>query len=1145
MVFAVLGVSALYSQQYTRGVGVYPGAPSEDFSPVISPGGSELRNLALHRPAYHSSSYDYCLTAQLITDGIIDTNAPSWVAVSTSQKGVLKKNERDSILDQNWVSVQELKGKSAWIEFELGGELPEVDAISIDGSVRAAEPDNQQYDLRVLASNDGQNWSVVSGTGGLIRPMGELHGTAALKAPMRSRFYKLMFYNARPLTWRIGEVYFLRKGARVHVGGPFHFTSAWKSAGTGEEWVYVDLGANSAIESVKLHWIARAKEGSLQVSGDAKSWTTVQPLERDEIKLAQPVQARFVRVLMTKPASDEGYVLSEMEVMGRGGVVPVAKPAPPSTEGKLMLAGGAWKIERESQVKATGAALSTAGYKDTSWLPATVPGTALASYLNAGAIANPDFSDNQNMVSDSYFYSDFWYRTEFKPPTAEAGQHIWLNFNGVNWKAEVWLNGVKLGRIEGGFLRARYDVTSKLKAGAANALAVRMVKNATPGSVKEKTFESPDTNGGALGADNPTFHASIGWDWIPTIRGRNAGIWNDVSLAATGGVTVEDPSVQSVLPLPDTSKAAVTVGATVRNHDGKPVVGTLEGKFGELAFQIPVRLAANESKTVSTTLDIANPRLWWPNGYGAQNLYQVELKFGASDKKTFQSGIRQFTYSEDGATLRTWVNGRRFIPRGGNWGFSESMLRYRAREYEAAMRYHRDMNFNMVRNWVGQIGEDAFYEAADRNGIVIMQDFWLANPWDGPDPDDNAMFLANVDDTLRRIRTHPSIGLYCGRNEGYPLKPLEDGIRAALQSLHPDIHYIGSSADDVVSGHGPYQAQELVNYFTQRATPKFHSELGMPNIMTMDSLRQTMKPEEMWPLGRLWGLHDFCLTGAQGGQSFINRIDRSYGGASGVEEWVGLAQFINYEGHRAMFEAQSKNRMGLLIWMSHPAWPSMVWQTYDWFLEPTAAYFGAKKGSEPLHVQWNPASNMIELVNYSAGDVTGLTVSAELLSLKGERLWQNQVDASSKEDSVQSLFPIDKPPGATPVYFLRLRMTSEGKIRSENFYWLAAEGTDYTALRTLGKVTVDASTKAEREGSYWVLTTDLRNTGSEPALMVRLKAVRETSGDRILPAIYSDNYVAVMPGESKQIITTIEDADTRGEKPAIAVEGFNIAPVPR
>ena len=111
---------------------------------------------------------------------------------------------------------------------------------------------------------------------------------------------------------------------------------------------------------------------------------------------------------------------------------------------------------------------------------------------------------------------------------------------------------------------------------------------------------------------------------------------------------------------------------------------------------------------------------------------------GVSDRKAFQAGVRQFTYSEEGGALRMWINGRRFIPKGGNWGFGESMLRYRAREYDAAVRYHAEMNFNMIRNWVGQIGDDEFYEACDRYGVVVWQDFWLANPWDGPDPDDNA-----------------------------------------------------------------------------------------------------------------------------------------------------------------------------------------------------------------------------------------------------------------------------------------------------------------------------------------------------------------------------------------------------------------------
>ena len=244
------------------------------------------------------------------------------------------------------------------------------------------------------------------------------------------------------------------------------------------------------------------------------------------------------------------------------------------------------------------------------------------------------------------------------------------------------------------------------------------------------------------------------------------------------------------------------------------------------------------------TLRSGAPKLWWPDGYGEPHLYAVKLQFetgnrAVSDSEAFQAGVRQFTYSEEGGALRMWINGRRFIPRGGNWGFGEALLRYRAREYEAAVRYHREMNFNMIRNWVGQMGEDAFYEACDRNGIVVWQDFWLANPWDGPDPDDDAMFLRNVQ-RYGAAHSQPSVDRPVLRPQRR--LPAEGDRRRHSQALwpscHPGMHYIPSSADDVVSGRGPYQAQPLKFYFSERATSKFHSEMGMPNIVTMDSLRR-------------------------------------------------------------------------------------------------------------------------------------------------------------------------------------------------------------------------------------------------------------------------------------------------------------------
>jgi hypothetical protein len=1136
------------AQEYTRGVGVYPGDPREYFGPALRVDANAYRNLALHRPAYQSSAYDYNLTAQLVTDGIKDTRLPRWISVATSQ-GPLPKQEREWLVDNNPLTGPDLKGPRAWVSIEFGGgDSPiEVDRVDVDARARG----RAAWTWVLSGSGDGQSWTELGRADGVNRPGDQSVPSVtslAIASPSRARFYRVDFEGPEE-GWHAGGLAFFNHGRRLGIGGPYDFTSAWKSAGGGEEWVYVDLGASCTFDRVTLAWIRPPAEGALQTSDDAVAWTTIQPLASgaDDIRLAQPAKGRYVRILMTRPASADGYVLSEMEVYGRGGPLPVAAPAPKARAGgRLDLAGGAWKLQRDSLVSADGSALSKPGFQDKDWLPATVPGTTLTSYYSAGALANPDYGANQLTISDSFFYADFWYRNEFVAPPA-AGKRVWLNFDGINWKADVYLNGELLGRIEGGFERGRFDVTNRIYAGQKNALAVRVEKNATPGSVKEKTFQNPDKNGGALGADNPTYHASIGWDWIPTIRGRNTGIWNSVYLTASGPVTIENPFVTTSFPLGDTTRADVQVEVTLRNNEASPVTGTLRGRFGDLGFDAPVALKASATETIklSPALRIEHPKLWWPAGYGDPDLYTVELKFETADKrvsdtKSFQSGVREFTYSEAGGRLRMWINGRRFIPRGGNWGFGESMLRYRAREYDAAVRYHRDMNFTMIRNWVGQIGEDAFYEACDRHGIVVWQDFWLANPFDGPDPDDNAMFMRNARDTILRIRNHPSIGLYCGRNEGYPPKVLEDGLQRTLAELHPGLHYIPSSADDVVSGHGPYQAMPVKFYFTQRATTKFHSELGMPNIVTMDSLRDMMPESAMWPQGDVWGLHDFSLTGAQGGRSFRERIDRSYGGATNAADWVQLAQFINYEGYRAMFEAQGKNRMGLLIWMSHPCWPSFVWQTYDYYLEPTAGYFGAKKASEPLHIQWNPAVDGVEVVNYSGGDARGLTARAQIVNMDGTVQWEKSAALDSPEDSVNMPFKMEYPTALSPVHFIRLKLMRGDGLVSENFYWRGTEEENYRALRDLPKVKLDATTRVTRQGNRWMLTAEVSNPSKSPALMIRLKAVREKTGDRILPALYSDNYIALMPGERRTVTIELGDADTRGENPRVVMEGFNV-----
>lgn len=1176
---------------YSRGVGIYPGKPAEDFSPTLVADNENYRNLAYHRAAFHSSSYDYNLTAQLVTDGIIIHEMPNYVSLSTNQ-GVLPKNEREWLLDHNSVTEVSINGTDIWVQLELNEstDIPEITKITLNGGLTYGDKKPAGWQFVCSGSNDGVNWielGTVKGVGlpGQERPnpFAGFPGPPAADStapkpsftfnfrmprnerlinqafefnePVVYHFYRVNLSAPSAEKWRFGDFDFYNHETKLRLAPSYSFKSAWMSAETGEEWLYVDLGISSTFDLIKLHWINKATKGSIQVSEDAKNWSDLVGLPGneemvDDLTLSKEAKGRFVRVLMTEAASNKKYVLSEMEVFGKGGIVAKPKASPKTSNNRMDLIGGNWKIQRSSEVTSTGENISLPGFVNDDWVVATVPGTALVSYWNAGALPDPNFSDNQLMISESFFNSDFWYRNEFEVPSSFKGERIFLNFDGINWKAEVFVNGKKIGRIEGAFIRGKFDVTDLILPGQKNTIAVLIVKNANIGVIKEQTATSTDKNGGILGADNPTYHASIGWDWIPTIRGRNIGIWNDVFLNVTGAVTIEDPLVTTDLALPDTSAADINIEVTLQNHKAEVVTGTLTGKYGDIKFEEEVSLEPSAAKVVKLnpsthpSLHFENPKLWWPKGYGEPNLYNVELVFktdeGVSDKKEFKSGVREMAFDETNQILNIYINGRRFIGRGGNWGFPESNLEYRGREYDIAVAYHADMNFTMIRNWIGQTGDDEFYEACDRHGIMVWQDFWLANPVDGPNPYNPEMFMDNAKDLVKRIRNHPSIGIYVGRNEGNPPEVIDTAIRAMLPVLHPGIHYISNSSMGVVSGGGPYRALPVRDYFLLYGFNKFHSERGMPNVMTYESLKQTLPESALWPQNSLWGMHDYCLESAQAAASFNKMIETGFGPPENAKKFTEYAQWINYNGYRGMFEGRSAFRQGLLLWMSHPAWPSMVWQTYDYYLEPTAAYFGCKKASEPIHIQWNPVYDVIEVVNYNAKDRAGLIAKAQLINMDGSVQWEKETGLDCKEDSTVNCFKLEFPKSLSSVHFIKLTLKEGDKTISENFYWRGLIDGNYQALHDLPFVKLKNSTKVEKSGENWILTTTLNNTSKHPALMVRVKVVGKNSSERILPVFYSDNYVSLMPGEEKVITMKLKDEDTGGEKPAVEISGYNL-----
>lgn len=1214
------------NDNYSRGVGVYPGNPSEDFSPVFKTDNDNYRNLARNRTAYHSSSYDYNLTAQLITDGIIATAQPAFIRVTTSS-GDLPKNQREYLFDQKSDSRFSVEGNDIFLQVDFENMPVPVDKFELRGSVEMDLTKAKGYEFTAYVSNDGETWEEagqMKGTGtfgvdpqasmrrirvpmpppskentpsvifkydfksGTLPPaaprrFGLRGGSRALvfEVPLKDahayKHYKIALKMPAATKWSFSDLNFY-KGKKFQVMLPgAHFTSAWKADTAGEEWVYVDLGDQATYDKVMLNWINKAVKGVIQSSDDAKKWTTVSHLPgstnlTDAIELNKPVKSRYVRLLLSESADKKPYILSEMQVMGKGGLVAQGQAAPAETSNKMMLTAGNWRLQRASEINGTGEVISKPEFVTDSWIPATVPGSVLASYINIGAVSDPNFADNQLQISDSYFISDFWYRNEFT--VNHPGEFVFLNFDGVNWKAEIYMNGAYVGNIDGAFMRGKFDVTKHIRKGK-NVLAVKIFKNDHPGAIKEQTAWSSDQNGGIPGADNPTFHASIGWDWIPTIRGRNIGIWNDVYLTYTGAVTLDDPFVRTELPLPDTTSTNIFVETTLKNHSAQPVKGLLKGTYGDIAFEQTVELAANEEKLVTLdasntpALHFENPILWWPVGYGAPHLYDVNLNFTVdgevSDETHFKSGVRQLTYDEnvyipnggmsfgqrEPRRLSIYINGRRFIGFGGNWGFSESNLNYRGREYDIAVAYHADMHFTMIRNWVGQIGDEEFYEACDRHGVMVWQDFWLANPVDGPNPYYPEMFNANAKDYIKRIRNHPSIGIYVGRNEGNPPAEIDNYLREVIPQEHPGLHYISNSASGVVSGGGPYRALEPMEYFRLNGHDKFHSERGMPNVMNYESMVQAFGIENIEPVNtpetpnHIYGLHDYTLGGgvgasAQAAASFNDRIAKAFGKPKNAKEFADRAQWINYEGYRAIFEGRSEHRRGMLLWMSHPAWPSMVWQTYDYYFDPNGGYFGSKKASEPLHIQWNPLRNDIEVVNYHAFNRKGLTAIAQILNQDGKVQWSKDLTFDIDEDQTVACFPLEFSDTLTPTCFIKLTLTENGKTVSDNFYLRGKETGNYQSLGELPAVKLTENTSMKKADGRWYMTTTLKNDTGTPALLIRLNVVGSQSGQRILPVFYSNNYLFLMPGDEKEINIRLYDTDARGETPQVVVSGFNL-----
>jgi len=880
-----------------------------------------------------------------------------------------------------------------------------------------------------------------------------------------------------------------------------------------------------------------------------------------------------------------------------------------------------WELSEAYKVTASGKSIFNPNLDRSKWYNATVPGTVLTTLVDQGVYPDPYFGINNLSIPDTLCRMDWWYRITFRQPKRAGGEKVWLLFKGINYRAEVWLNRKLLGTISGAFHRGKFDVTDVLRPEGENILAVRIIPPPNPGIPHEASLAAGGGyNGGEICLDGATFLSTIGWDWMPGIRDRDIGIWQDVELSYTGLVTIVDPQVITDLPLPDTSTADITIKTLLVNHSQIKQIVSLTGNFDNIRVKQMVELNPGESKPVVFSpkqfpqLQLKNPELWWPNGYGNQNLYELDLAVFSddqeSDRNLVRFGIRELSYeltidaqeklgwrveynplkanvvgqypfdtqirreayphppSSVSLYERVWVpllrdsvnmnvfeeladttmspfmvmkvNGQRIYCKGGNWGMDDAMKRVSRARLEPYFRLHKEANMTMIRNWTGESTEEVFYDLADEYGLLVFNDFWLTKDYRTTDVFDSRLLLANVKDVVRRYRNHPSIAIWCGHNEGFPLQYVSDGIAKIIHEEDESRYYIPSSSYLNLSPSGPWSYFHDPEKYSHNVFG-FNTEVGIPSIPRAESMYKMMAKEDVWPMGDVWAYHN-----QSGPETIPKSLAKLYGKSKTLEDFCKKAQVSNYENHRAMFESWNSklwnNVSGIMLWMSHPAWPDLKWQIYSWDYETLGSYFGTKKALEHIHIQMNLADHKVVAINTTLKSILEAEVSVRIFDIKANLLFEKHLVQDINENQLTECYAIEWPEKLPDLYLLVLELKDQlGGLISENRYWLPNPNIDRNFLQfnEIQPLVLTGKTYMENNNGKPGRIVEVSNSSKTVALSVKLNLRDVATGERILPAYFSDGYFTLLPGETRKLEVEFP-INNKGSEMKITAEGYNV-----
>ena len=842
-----------------------------------------------------------------------------------------------------------------------------------------------------------------------------------------------------------------------------------------------------------------------------------------------------------------------------------------------------WTLESSAKVPESGDKVSDPQFHPQGWFSCSVPATVFAALLQSHLYPDPYFGmnlrsvpgttypigenfSNLPMPEDSPFRSSWWYRREFKVPAKFQRQTLWLHFDGINFRANIWLNGRQVAsstNVAGPFRLYEFDISKLVHPSNVNVLAVEVFP------------PQPDDLGITWTDDNPA------------PPDKEMGIWREVYLTASGPVALRFPNVFSRLDFPSLETAHLTVSAEVHNVSEHSVQGILKGRIEGVGFEQPVGLAPGEKRVVTFTpdhflqLNLNHPRLWWPYQLGPQTLHTLDLAFAIggenSDSQSVSFGIRQVTSLLDADGHRVFsVNGTRFLVRGAGW-WPDMLLRFSPERQETELRYVRDMNLNVLR-MDGKLEDENFLNLADRYGILLMPGWCCCDHWERWKTwkdEDYAIAAESLRDQIRRFRFHAASFDWLYGDDNPPPPRVEEMYLKIIRELEWPNPYQSSATAKPTTGAeptglkmtGPYEYVPPCYWLQDKSHGGAFGFLTEgspgPSIPRIESLVKFLPKDHLWPIDEFWNYHAGG-TPFQDLRVFTEAMNARYGEATGVEDYALKAQLMSYEDERAMYEAYGRNKYattGILREMLNMPWPSMIWTLYDYYLRPGGSYFGAKKALEPLHIQYSYDDQSIVVVNSRYDEVAGLRAIAKVFNLDLSEKFSQTVRITVPPDSSNRVLVIPRLDGLTTTYFVWLRLEdSNNRLLSTNLYWLSTKPDvlnyshstwwytptysfgDLTGLATLSKVNLNLISHAEARGNEGVTSVTVENPTQTLAFFVHLQVKKGREGDEVLPVLWEDNYFALMPGEKREIRATYHVTDLAGASPVTGVDGWNVIP---